>query len=76
MAKQNKVVLAEGEATGHAHVASGKGVRLDDDVLSAPSGARVVHQEHDEFQLPPETYDRLIVREYDHFEEEAREVMD
>jgi hypothetical protein len=71
--------LAEGEATGHCHSAAGTGVALyetapDALYLSAPSGAEVTHQEHQSVTLQPGEYDRLIVREYDHFgDEEGRE---
>lgn len=34
------------------------------------------HEEHKEIQLPPGEYRIGIVREYDHFKEEAREVVD
>jgi hypothetical protein len=69
--------LAEGEATGHFHSASGEGVALYDDfTLDAPHGAEVTHQEHLPVTLPPGQYTRLIVREYDHFAEEARNVVD
>lgn len=72
--------LAEGEVTGHFHEAIGSGVglyQLDDTIyLSAPKGAEVQHQEHSPVRLPPGKYDRLIVREYDHFAEESRSVVD
>jgi hypothetical protein len=64
--------LAVGEATGHHHSAAGPDVALyetapDTLYLSAPSGAEVTHPEHRTVTLPPGEYDRLIVREYDHF---------
>lgn len=73
--------LAEGEATGHYHEAVGAGVALYETAsdavhLSAPSGADIVHQEHRTVTLPPGEYDRRIVREYDHFAEESRNVVD
>jgi hypothetical protein len=69
--------LAEGEATGHSHSAVGPEVALYETArgmlyLSAPSGAEVTHQEHRTVTLPPGEYDRLIVREYDHFGDENR----
>jgi len=73
-------VLAEGEATGHAHVALGDGVELIERegtlFLSAPHGATVTHQEHAPVTLPPGAYRVGRVREYDHFAEEARQVRD
>ena len=73
--------LAEGEATGHYHEAVGAGVAVfdlgeDKLVLDAGAGAEVTHQEHGTIMLPPGTYDRSIVREYDHAAEEARQVID
>jgi hypothetical protein len=78
--------LAEGEATGHSHSVAGPGVALYETApgalyLSAPSGAEVTHQEHRTVTLPPGEYDRLIVREYDHFgyddsRDEDRRVVD
>ena len=75
--KRSDTVLAHGEVTGHFHLATGKGAVLYEDfTLDAPHGAEVTHQEHKPIQLPPGTYDRLIVREFDHFAEEARNVAD
>jgi len=74
--------LAEGEVTGHFHEAVGHDVSvLSADgttpaVLDAPNGAEVTHQEHNTVKIPPGQFDRGIVKEYDHAEEEAREVQD
>lgn len=73
-------VLAEGEATGHAHRVAGSGATVLDGpgvrYLSAPNGAEVTHEEHGPQTLPPGNYKIEIVQEYDHFEEEARDVLD
>ena len=79
--KKNKVVLADGEVTGHAHVAEAEGVTLTEETpavkrLSAPKGAKVVHEEHKPVTLPPGDYEVRRVQEYDHFAEEARAVQD
>lgn len=74
--KKNSVVLAEGEVTGHFHEATGAQIALDNDVLSVPNGANVKHQEHKQVELPPGTYNRGIVKEWDQFAEEAREIED
>ena len=75
--KLARAILAHGEHTGHFHEAHGDGVALyDDGVLEAPHGAEVTHQEHAPVQIPPGTYDRSIVQEFDHFAEEARNVAD
>jgi hypothetical protein len=78
--KTGRAILAQGEATGHCHEALGDGVELyeKDGVLylSAPSGAQVTHQEHHSLELPPGNYTIGIVKEYDHFSEEASQVRD
>ena len=78
--EQGRLVLAEGEATGHAHAVQGDaellelGGRLLLRVLSGDN--RVVHEEHGTITLPPGEYEVRRVQEYDHFAEEAREVAD
>ncbi len=73
-------VLREGEATGHAHVATAEDVRLflhgGTLYMSAPTGTEIVHEEHKAFRVPPGTYRVGAVREYDHFAEESRFVWD
>ena len=73
-------VLREGEATGHTHVATADDVQLflheGTLYMRAPSGTEVVHEEHKAFNVPPGTYRIGVVREYDHFAEEARPVVD
>lgn len=73
-------VLREGEATGHAHRATGEGVQLflhgDTLYMRVPSGTEVVHEEHQAITLPPGLYEIGAVREYDHFAEETRPVFD
>ena len=76
----NTRVLREGEATGHAHRATGEGVQLflDGDTLymRVPEGTEVVHEEHKAITVPPGLYEIGAVREYDHFAEETRPVFD
>lgn len=73
-------VLREGEATGHAHVATADDVDLfivgERLFMRAPTGTEIVHEEHEAFTVPPGTYEIGAVREYDHFLEESREVAD
>ena len=72
-----RAILAHGEHTGHFHEAHGAGVAFyDDGTLEAPHGADVTHQEHAPVVIPAGTYVRSIVLEYDHFKEEARQVID
>ena len=75
--KLDRAILAHGEHTGHFHEAHGDGVALyEDGTLDAPRGAEVTHQEHAPIAVPPGTYERSIVAEYDHFLEESRNVAD
>lgn len=81
------IVLAEGEHTGHAHVAV-----LDDPALAVvdielverggvtylrtKGSATVRHEEHKPITVPAGDYVVRRVQEYDHFAEEARDVQD
>lgn len=70
-------ILAEGEATGHAHRILGDGVKLfesplGDVYMDVPRRIEVVHEEHKKISLPPGKYQVKIVQEYDHFAEEFR----
>lgn len=74
-------VVAEGEATGHAHIIDAEGVlemREIDGVLYARIGAPVAlrHEEHFVQTLAPGIVKFGRVQEYDHFTEEARDVAD
>ena len=74
------IVLAEGEATGHAHVVLDEEARAfrdeSDLLLSLSREATVTHEEHGPITLPPGIYRVRRVREYDHFVEEAKPVQD
>lgn len=79
--KKNHTILAEGEVTGHAHRAKGEGLSVleaptGELFLDAPNGAEVTHEEHGPHSLPSGKYEIGIVKEYDHFLEESREVRD
>lgn len=73
-------VLAKGEATGHAHIITDekavmyekKGVLY----LSVMGLTDVKHEEHGPIQLDTGTWKIGIIKEYDAFEEEARNVKD
>ena len=79
--------LAEGETTGHAHVAVAEmvgelpGVELYevDGTLYmnvAADEATVTHEEHKPITIPKGTYKIRRVREFDHFDERTRRVTD
>lgn len=76
--KLDKRILAEGEATGHAHRV-GVDVYEDDKfpgVLFFDGKTTVTHEEHKPITLPDKKWASGKVREYDHFAEEARNVQD
>ncbi len=68
----SRFVLAEGEATGHAHVVLGRGQlyapRLDrgteGSFLAVEEPASLVHDEHDAIGLAPGAYEVRRQREY------------
>ncbi len=79
--KPRGYVLAEGEVTGHAHVID----RVADLEFVEKDGmfylcnkkpVTVRHEEHKPITLPAGTWRVRGVREYDHFAEEARRVID
>ncbi|GII27918.1 hypothetical protein [Planotetraspora mira] len=67
---RGRLVLALGEATGHAHAIAGPGtLLLDPDpsrpgFLHLPSGGRLVHEEHAAISLPKGWYRVIRQREY------------
>ncbi|GAA4228726.1 hypothetical protein FHR32_008094 [Streptosporangium album] len=67
---RGRLVLALGEATGHAHAVVGpgtlvRGLRpMDPHFLHLPSGGRVVHEEHAAISLPKGWYAVRRQREY------------
>ncbi len=74
-------VVAEGEATGHAHVLEVPGVELREDDngvvwVNVSEAAELRHEEHHAQTIAPGVYEVGIVREVDPFTEEIREVMD
>lgn len=74
-------ILAEGEATGHAHrIEDVAGVEfLEKDGRFYVVNMRPVtirHEEHKSLTLPPGRWEVGKIREYNHFEEETREVRD
>lgn len=74
-------VLQHGEATGHAHRLHGGGFLVFETptkqkFLRLVQSVPLRHEEHKEIKLPAGNYRLGIVREYDHFSEEARQVTD
>ncbi len=72
-------IVAAGEATGHHHRITNGDVFKDDAdniFVKACEYAKISHEEHKEIMLEPAWYGIEIVKEYDHFAEEARAVVD
>ena len=82
--KNGRVVLAEGEQTGHQHVVDDAIDRelaelLEMDgkrYLDVKDTLTVVHEEHGPVVLEPGVYEVGIVREFDPFAEAVRQVRD
>lgn len=80
--KNNKLIVAEGEATGHNHAIDSDNGFLYKDLesecllLELLKKSEVKHQEHHSIFLPKGKYKINIVKEYDHFFEESRRVYD
>lgn len=80
--KARGYVIAEGEATGHAHTIATDAIEdisIDEQgVIYAQIAKQVdlVHEEHGPVSLDPGIYRFDRVQEYDHFQEEARQVAD
>lgn len=70
--------VAEGEATGHYHgIKGGQVLELDNRIfIKAKQETILEHQEHNQIQIPMGDKEVFKVQEYDHLEEEAREVID
>lgn len=72
--ENGRVVLAHGEATGHAHTIVEEGVRLVTSeqaeqlrtwlLVETAEPVALTHQEHDTLLVPPGLYERRIQREY------------
>ena len=69
--RRGRMVLAYGEATGHAHVVGGPGLTLtaepDDPErmwIDVPRHGRITHEEHGPISLPAGRYRVIRQREY------------
>jgi len=79
--KLNHLTLAKGESTGHHHTITKGDAELYEHegilflkVLS--DEATLTHQEHGAVVIPQGEYEVGVVKEYDHFSEEAKSVRD
>ena len=79
--KLDHLTLAQGEATGHHHIITEGDAELYEDngtlYLKVNSEkATLTHQEHHAVEIPQGEWEIGIVKEYDHFAEEAKRVVD
>lgn len=77
--KKRGYVLADGEVTGHAHVIEDEIKMIEVDgilYIGCETDVVVKHEEHGAITIPAGNYQIGIVQEYDHFAEEARNVID
>jgi len=79
--KLNHLTVAKGEATGHHHTITKGDAELYEHegtlFLKVNSDEAVLtHQEHGAVIIPQGEYEIGIVKEYDHFQEESRNVAD
>ena len=84
----NTNIIQHGEATGHAHRIHSEEFKIydisisdwkDDETekwIDLYQGGTISHEEHKSIELPKGIYRIGIVREYDHFKEETRKVID
>lgn len=72
-------VLAEGEVTGHIHVVEDNIELFEEDetlFINSKDEFIVTHEEHKPVTVKKGTYKIGIVQEFDHFAEEAKNVVD
>ena len=79
--KEGRLILAEGEATGHMHAIDDNDAYLyiskaGELYLLVEEEVTLKHEEHDSQSISKGIWKIDRVKEYDHFEEEARIVMD
>jgi len=79
--KLNHKTLATGETTGHSHTITEGNAELYEHegtmfLRVKSEQATLTHQEHNTVTIPKGDYKINIVREYSHFDEEARRVQD
>lgn len=74
------LIVQHGEHTNHSHRLDSGTVYINPQTkikyLTLVQDTTISHEEHKPIRLPRGTYEIGIVREYDHFSEEARAVVD
>jgi hypothetical protein len=77
--KQRGYVIAEGEVTNHAHVIDEEITMIEKNgiiYIGCETDVIITHEEHGHIKIPAGNYEIGIVKEYDHFLEESRNVAD
>ena len=75
--ENGKLIVAEGEVTGHAHRISGNfELAADGGSFALMEPTPIEHEEHGPINLPAKEFCSGICLEQDHFAEEARNVAD
>lgn len=81
--KGKRLVLAEGEATGHAHVleveqeSDAELIRIGEAILlNLTNGGTITHEEHKPVEVPAGVYEVGKAQEFDYAAEEERQVTD
>ena len=72
-------IIMEGEFTGHAHRIIGEATILEMDgikFLQNNAPVELIHEEHGQQTIPAGIYKIGVVKEFDPFEEEIRNVQD
>jgi len=77
---QGMKILAYGEATGHKHILKGEKVRFYETTggqvqVQVERTAQLVHDEHEEIEIPAGNYQVVLQREFD-LVSGVRQVMD
>ena len=81
LVSENTNIVQHGKATGHSHrLPESETVyvhpKTKERYLKLVKPAILKHEEHNPIEIPPGTYRIGIVKEYDHFLEESRNVAD
>lgn len=83
--KNGRLIVAEGEATGHHHAIADKGATIwmltkngvEQIFLEVTAGqVTISHEEHKPIEIPRGVYEIGTVKEYDYFQEMERNVID
>lgn len=72
----NGDLLWKGENHHHRMRGQFKIMKSGDDIYLSSNGATMFHEEHKDIDVPEGFYKLDIVREYDHWAEESRRVID